>query len=53
MNVQVLRPEDYQNRIFFCETTLTRTQEDPLLSHKIIWTYEAKFSREGIFQWKK
>lgn len=47
--VQALKPEDHLNRISFCETLLVRTQEDPEFLKKIIWTDEAKFSREGIF----
>ena len=50
--VQALKPEDYQRRIQFCETILIRTQEDPNFLRKIIWTDEAKFSREGIFNRK-
>ena len=47
--VQALKPEDYERRVQFCETILIRTQEDPNFLKKIIWTDEAKFSREGIF----
>jgi hypothetical protein len=47
--VQQLKPDDYQRRIRFCEALLIRTQEDPNFLKKIIWTDEAKFSREGIF----
>lgn len=47
--VQALKLEDYQRRVQFCETILIRIQEDPNFLKKIIWTDEAKFSREGIF----
>lgn len=47
--VQELYPEDPQRRTEFCEMILIRTQEDPQFLEKIIWTDEAKFSKEGIF----
>jgi hypothetical protein len=46
--VQELHPGDSVRRLEFCEQILIKTQEDPLFLRKIIWTDEAKFSREGI-----
>lgn len=47
--VHNLHPGDDDRRLEFCEQILIKTQEDPLFLRKIIWTDEAKFSREGIF----
>lgn len=46
--VQELHPGDVDRRMEFCEQITIKIQEDPLYLQKIIWTDEAKFSREGI-----
>lgn len=47
-SVQALQVRDYQRRITFCEEFNNKMVEDPLFHQKIIWTDEAKFSRDGI-----
>lgn len=47
--VQALLPDDLQQRTNFCEMLLVKIQEDPNFLQKVIWTDEAKFTREGIF----
>lgn len=47
--VQMLYPNDYNCRVQFCEEMLIKTQEDANFLKKIIWTDEAKFSEEGVF----
>lgn len=42
---------DFVRRVNFCEMMLIKTQEDPEFLEKIIWTDEAKFSRNGLFNW--
>lgn len=46
--LQHLNPENYAERVEFCEFILVKIQEDPLFLSKVIWTDESKFSREGI-----
>ena len=46
--VQCLKPEDYPQRVLFCENLLVHIQEDQQFLRKIIWTDESKFSREGV-----
>lgn len=47
--VQHLHPQDGAARVEFCEMFLVKIQEDENFKKKVIWTDEAKFSREGIF----
>lgn len=44
-----MKPEDFRKRIDFCEEMIVRLQENPDFFKRIIWTDEAKFSKEGIF----
>lgn len=50
--VQFLKPEDFPQRVLFCESLIVHIQEDPQFFQKIIWSDESKFSREGIFNRK-
>lgn len=50
--VQSLRPEDFPIRTEFCEHMILRLQENPDILKRILWTDEAKFSKEGIFNRK-
>lgn len=47
--VQNLRPGDDRKRRDFCEFILIKTQEDEDFLQKIIWTDEAKFCKNGMF----
>lgn len=47
--VQHLRPEDYARRVHFCEWLLTRFQENDNFFNNIIWSDEAKFCKDGMF----
>ena len=47
--VQELFPDDLERRIQFCRTISNKIEEEPEFLNKIIWTDEAKFNREGIF----
>jgi hypothetical protein len=46
--LQAFRPGDNTRRIDFCEFLVVKMQEDANFLSKIIWTDEAKFTREGI-----
>lgn len=47
--VQNLMPQDYQNRMDFCNWILQQEQRDPNFLLKVLFTDESLFSREGIF----
>lgn len=47
--VQHLIPADFPRRINFCEFLLVKIQENPDFLKNVIWTDEAKFDREGLF----
>lgn len=47
--VQGLQPGDFDRRIQLCEMLLLKHQEDHSFFHRIIWTDESNFSRNGIF----
>lgn len=47
-HVQFLNDGDLAIRINYCEWLMTRIQEDELFLKNIIWTDEAKFSKNGI-----
>lgn len=47
--VHHLTPEDFLKRVNFCEFLLMKTQEDERFLEKIIWSDEAKFCKNGIF----
>lgn len=47
--VQALKPADHAPRVQFCEWLLQRLHQDRNMFSKIIFTDEATFSREGIF----
>lgn len=47
--VQALNEEDYPRRVNFCQWLITRLHEDRQFLNKILWSDEAGFSREGIF----
>ena len=49
ITLQALQPGNFPKRVDLCEMLLIRTQEDPDFLKRIIWTDEAKFSREGVF----
>ena len=44
-----MKEGDYVRRVHFCEEILGKTQEDPEFLSKIIWTDEAKFTKNGMF----
>lgn len=48
-NVQSLILGDSQRRIQFCQWLLLRCQEDERFLEDIIWTDEAKFTRNGMY----
>lgn len=47
--VQVLQPGDHQQRVEMCGMLLTKDQEEPDFFRHIIWSDEAKFCRQRIF----
>lgn len=47
--VQQLLPADYPRRVAFCRTMLERTERDPNIFEKILWTDESRFERIGVF----
>lgn len=49
ISLQGLQEGDDRKRIEFCEFILTKTQENNDFLSQIIWTDEAKFSRDGLF----
>lgn len=49
---QALQIGDYQQRTEFCQAILEKLREDPRFLNKIIWTDEAKFSRDGLVNFK-
>lgn len=46
--LQAFRPGDNIKRVEFCEFLLVKMQEDQHFLSKIIWTDEAKFTRDGV-----
>ncbi|KAI4471956.1 transposable element tc3 transposase-like protein [Holotrichia oblita] len=46
--VQHLKDIDFPRRVSFCEFILTWSQENPLFLGNIIWTDEAKFTKNGV-----
>lgn len=49
---QNIKIEDRQARVQFCEFYLMKSQEDENFTKKIIWSDEAKFTKNGIFNRK-
>ena len=49
IRVQQLKEEDYRKREQFCESILVKTQEENNFLEKIIWSDEAKITKNGIF----
>lgn len=47
--VQALHPEDYNNRILYCEWLLEKQRIDNNFAEKVLWTDEAIFTRDGVF----
>lgn len=47
--VQALEPDDYEARVGFCRWLLNRDVEQYHFFRKILWTDEARFTREGVF----
>lgn len=47
--VQHLHPQDFLNRVNFCEFFTIACQDDENFTKKIIWTDEAKFTKNGLF----
>lgn len=47
--VQDLFPADYPRRFLFCQWLLERHAEDPDFVHRILFTDESNFSRDGYF----
>lgn len=47
--VQGLFPNDYYNRITYCEWLLEKQEADEDFVRYILWTDEATFTRDGIF----
>lgn len=47
--VQHLLQRDYQPRIDYCSWLISKCRQDPSFLSRILWTDEATFTREGIF----
>ncbi|GFQ78161.1 uncharacterized protein TNCT_62331 [Trichonephila clavata] len=47
--VQGLKPDDCQKRVAFCEWLLQQQNTDNGFISHILWTDEACFTREGVF----
>ena len=47
--VHHLKETDFQRRVEFCELILLCSQENIFILDNIIWTDEAKFTRNGVF----
>ncbi|GFR30113.1 uncharacterized protein TNCT_428711 [Trichonephila clavata] len=47
--VQGLKPDDYQKRVAFCEWLLQQQNTDNGFIAHILWTDEACFTRDGVF----
>lgn len=47
--VQHLKPGDYERRVFFCEWLLIKCQENENFLKNVIWSDEAKFTKNGLF----
>jgi len=47
--VQALKEIDYASRITFCDWVIRSYEQDPRLLNQILYTDEAMFTREGIF----
>lgn len=47
--VQALTPEDFQPRLQFCQTMLRHINRYPNFLSKILFTDEASFGRDGVF----
>lgn len=49
MLVQHLKEVDFEKRVLFCESMLLRIQEEPDFLQRMIWSDEAKFTKNGIY----
>lgn len=49
--VQSLEPNDYEARMVFCRWLLNRDIEEYHFLKKILWTDEARFDQEGVFNY--
>lgn len=47
--VQSLQQEDFMARLGYCNWLVNKVEENPAFSSKVIWTDEANFSRNGLF----
>lgn len=47
--VHSLKETDFRRRVNFCEFILTRFQENHLFLDNVIWSDEAKFTKNGLF----
>jgi hypothetical protein len=47
--IQNLMPHDYHHRLQYCEWLLRGQERDPGLLEHILWSDEAAFTREGVF----
>lgn len=47
--VQPLLPADYRQRVNFCNWLLSRIEEQPDFHNNILYTDEATFTRDGVF----
>lgn len=47
--VQSLEPNDYEARVVFCRWLLNKDVEQYHFFKKILWTDEARFTKEGVF----
>lgn len=47
--VQHLKDQDYLKRVQFCETLVIKIQEDEHFLDKIMWSDEAKITKNGLF----
>jgi hypothetical protein len=47
--VQGLMPHDYHHRLQYCEWLLREHERDPGFLEHILWSDEAAFTREGVF----
>lgn len=50
--VQKLYPEDFENRLSFCQLMINRFNEDNDIFRNILWTDEATFTTAGMFNRK-
>lgn len=47
--VQHLKETDFPRRVEFCQFVLLRSQENPFFLDNVIWSDEAKFTKNGVF----